>query len=295
MFKKLKRLLLNPNYYLWKFITNFNQEFYYKRYSEYAKNCGLERIYLILSFDCDTQEDINVLKILNNKLIKMNIKPIYAIPGELLLANKAIVRDVRDTGAEFINHGYKIHTEFDKKNSFYSPNFFYDKLDKDIIENDIKNGDKAIKKVLKLKPKGFRTPHFGTYQSKLHLKYLYELLRELDYKFSSSTGPDKSFFKGPIYRISDITEIPVSGCGYKPFNILDSWSFACPYPKKTSQDYLNEAIKVKSLISQRGLGILNYYSDPSHIIYDKNFWKAVKIWKKIATSINYNDLLEIIS
>ena len=115
MLKLLKRLILNPNYYYWKFITSLNQNFYYKKYTESAKNCGLNEIYLILSFDCDTQEDINVLKDLNNKLIKMDIKPIYAIPGELLLSNRSIVKSVRDAGAEFINHGYKIHTQFDKK------------------------------------------------------------------------------------------------------------------------------------------------------------------------------------
>ena len=36
------------------------------------------------------------------------------------------------------------------------------------------------------------------------MKYLYELLRELDYKFSSSTGPDKSFFKK-----DDVTEVVI--------------------------------------------------------------------------------------
>jgi len=292
MLKLLKRLILNPNYYYWKFITSINQNFYYKKYTESAKNCGLNEIYLILSFDCDTQEDINVLKDLNNKLIKMDIKPIYAIPGELLLSNRSIVKSVRDAGAEFINHGYKIHTQFDKKNSFYIPNFFYDKLDKKVIENDIKEGDKAIRKVLKLQPIGFRTPHFGTFQSKSHLSYLYKLLKQLDYKFSSSTSPDKSFFKGPIFKSSGIFEIPVSGCGSKPFDILDSWSFTCPYPKKTSEDYLNEALKVKNLITKRGVGILNFYSDPSHVINDLNFWKAVNIWKEIATSINYSDLLK---
>ena len=59
-----------------------------------------------------------------------------------------------------------------RKNSFYIPNFFYDKLDKKVIENDINEGDKAIRKVLKLEPIGFRTPHFGTFQSKSHLSYL---------------------------------------------------------------------------------------------------------------------------
>ena len=230
----------------------------------------------------------------NGNILVDNI-PTYilnAIPGELLLSNRSIVKSVRDAGAEFINHGYKIHTQFDKKNSFYIPNFFYDKLDKKVIENDIKEGDKAIRKVLKLQPIGFRTPHFGTFQSKSHLSYLYKLLKQLDYKFSSSTSPDKSFFKGPIFKSSGIFEIPVSGCGSKPFDILDSWSFACPYPKKTSEDYLNEALKVKNLITKRGVGILNFYSDPSHVINDLNFWKAVNIWKEIATSINYSDLLK---
>jgi len=294
MLKKFKNLLINPHYYIWKAVTNINPNIYFERTSKFAKKFGINDIYLILSFDCDTQKDIDVLEILNNKLSKIGIKPVYAIPGELILSNINTLKKIKDQGAEFINHGFKTHTLFIKEKNLNKSIFFYDELNKSTIKKDIEKGDFAIKEALKIDPKGFRTPHFGTFQSKSQRTFLYDILRNLNYEFSTSTSPDKSFFQGPIHINSGLYEIPVSGCGYKPFNILDSWYFSCPKPSKTSKDYYLEAEKVTTFVKDKGIGILNYYTDPSHIVHNKNFWDALNLWKEIARPLTYTELTKII-
>ena len=105
--------------------------------------------------------------------------------------------------------------------------------------------------------------------------------------------PHKSFFMGPIIYSQGIYEIPVSGRGKSPFNILDSWYFASPDSLKTSKDYLLEAEKATNFYKKRGVGILNYYADPSHVINKEEFWIALKIWVNNGKSINYEELLKI--
>ena len=84
MFKKFKQLLIKPQYYIWKLITNINPDIYFKRSTKLARRFAIKDTFLILSFDCDTQKDIDVLEVLTKRLIKIGINPVYAIPGELI-------------------------------------------------------------------------------------------------------------------------------------------------------------------------------------------------------------------
>ena len=53
---------------------------------------NLESSVFFVSFDFETQKDINLIELLTNKLIKSNIIPYYAVPGELIKENKTIFR-----------------------------------------------------------------------------------------------------------------------------------------------------------------------------------------------------------
>ena len=154
----LKKIYLNPFrafvYVLLKYLPNkiFKKRFFF--------NKKLDKKYFLISFDCDVQEDIKCLPILLSKLDEIGIKPSLAIPGELIENNITLIKDLMEKhNIEFINHGYYIHTEI-YDNISVSTKSYLDTL-KDKILKDIELGHKVLADKLKLKPKGFRAPHFG--------------------------------------------------------------------------------------------------------------------------------------
>lgn len=261
----------------------------------YAKKCKklFNKSLLILSFDCDTEADIAVAWNVHSKLQDMGITPVYAVPGELLKKGEKVYRKIHETGAEFINHGGREHTYFDMQEQRHTSCFFYDQQLDDILKEDILLGHQTLKDVLGITAKGWRTPHFGTFQSNDHLKFLYSILRELNYAFSSSTTPVKAYSKGPLYKINGITEIPVTGIYSEPFNIMDTWAyFAAPERTKSPSDYLKSSRSLATFAEKYPI-LINIYGDPSHIHDQPEFFEAMKKFSKIAKNINYNQLLEI--
>lgn len=258
------------------------------------KSLNLDKVYIILSFDCDTPEDAQASSEIHPKMCDLGIKPVYAVPGELLELNSDIYTEIFNSGAaEFINHGYKTHVEFNEETQKYFSIFFYDKLSETTIRTDIQNGDATIKKVLGTAPNGFRTPHFGTYQDPVHLSFLYKCLNELNYDFSSSTVPEYSIAHNKIIGKQDnIAEFPVTGMYSKPIYILDSF---CCFFLKQNYNYFDEAKNWLQEISPNG-GILNYYVDPAHIFDQENFWKTLNYWSsnKNVQFIHYNEALQLL-
>ena len=82
----------------------------------------LDNNYFIFSLDCDTIEDLKFISKLHDKLNGLNILPTYAAPGELLLKDVTLFKDLKKNGAEFINHGYNLHTHYDTTNKKYLSN-----------------------------------------------------------------------------------------------------------------------------------------------------------------------------
>lgn len=291
--ERLKRTLKNPRYLSYQLRSRFFPRGLMQRYAKLALAQGCDEIYLVLSFDCDTAEDISVVEELHQRLIDIGVAPVYAVPGQLLEKGEKVYRRILDKGGEFISHGYIEHTYYDHTLGRDASCFFYDQIGPDAVANDVLAADKCIREVLGIQPEGFRTPHFGTYQHPDQLEYLHAILRSLQYKFSSSTTPYYAFRNGPIARVNGLVEIPVSGMGSAPLTILDSWAcFKAPDRTLTPADYLKEANYAAENYHEAGCGILNYYADPSHIHDQVEFVNAVEAWLAIAESINYRKLLE---
>lgn len=264
-----------------------------KRYVASARNVDVNQCYFTLSFDCDTEDDIAVVWGVHSRLIAMGVRPVYAVPGELLIKGEKIYRRILEAGGEFINHGYTEHTYFDTARGEHASCFFYDQLPSARVEEDIRNGDRCLREFLGHPVQGFRAPHFGTFQKVSQLNFLHTVLAELGYLFSTSTVPLYGFRYGPLFRKFGLWEIPVSGMADRPLTILDTWGcFMAPDRVLTPEDYFLQGIAAARNLADGGVGLLNYYADPSHIHDQELFFKTVEYWLSVAKPVNYRELME---
>ena len=246
----------------------------------------------LLTFDCDTDLDISVVLEVHKKLAILGINPVYAVPGQLIERGIDTYRQIADLGAEFINHGYIQHTTVDDHRAKYISTFFYDEIsEKDALE-DIDRGHEVLVSKLGITPKGFRTPHFGTFQRKENLEFLHAKLISLGYSFSSSTVPSFSYLNGPSFRTHGIAEIPVTGCPTWPLGILDSYNFRFSGSTKfTPEIFESEMLKAFEMMSRGSLIRMNMYADPSQVYDWQGFFTSVSRFAPFAV-VNFSSYLE---
>ena len=65
-------------------------------YIRLAKLQGKKRKFFILSLDCDTEEDISVIVQVDGRLSGLGIRPVYAVPGELLEKGRDVYKKMYD-------------------------------------------------------------------------------------------------------------------------------------------------------------------------------------------------------
>src|SRR5881275_1020712 len=65
-------------------VSRLAPELFFRQHVRKASALGLNRVYFLMSFDCDIEQDIDVIAGIHDKLTAMGIQPIYAVPGELL-------------------------------------------------------------------------------------------------------------------------------------------------------------------------------------------------------------------
>jgi len=286
------KVALSPVKTSFEAVSRLSPSFYWNRYMATTKSAGFTKLFLALSFDCDTAEDATVVIALDRRLRDMGLNPSYAVPGELLLKNSDIYEKLKDRGASFMNHGYKTHTYWDDEMARYTSCFFYDEISRKQVIEDIRLGHECLERFLGKVPSGFRAPHFGTFQRRSELRFLHSILHDLGYKYSSSTSPIYSLIHGPLFSDFGIREIPVSGVASRPWQIFDSWGFFyAPNRIWNATDYLTQAIKMSKIAKDMKLvGILNYYADPSHVWNQPNFFEALAILTKNAQAVGIDEL-----
>jgi hypothetical protein len=262
-------------------------------YGEKARNQGFDQLNILLSFDCDTPEDIPAAEALFLQLSHLGIQSIFAVPGAQLQAGETTFRRMADHGAIFINHGARPHAEW-RDGRYHSITFYKDMTLQEVRE-DIIQGDAILKKTIGKFSKGFRAPHFGSFQSPDQRQLIYQTLKELGYLYSSSTLPVLAYANSPVIKVdTNLYEIPLSGSFAFPEAILDSWNYV--------QDYYNPKIKmeyadlfigtVENLLSLDVVGVLNYYIDPFHVYQTEAFDKVIDfiVTKKLRTIV-FDDLI----
>jgi len=249
-----------------------------KRFIRLCETAGLTFPAFVLSFDCDTDKDIRVVGDVHKRLLDMGIMPVYAVPGKLIEQGANVYGGIAREGAEFINHGYSEHCHLLDDEKTYKSSFFYDQLSREIVKEDILLGDKAIREILGKNPKGFRTPHFGTFQSQNELRFLHNILIDLDYSFSTSTVPLAGVRWGLATRRFGLPEIPVTGCPGSPLRILDSWSFRyAPGRTVSEDDFIAYIYQMRSILEQGNPYLANIYVDPSQVYDWQDFFEAMEV------------------
>ncbi len=293
---KINDALANPFYSASFALGNLVPGFFRKRYINQSKKFGINGKYFILSFDCDTEKDIEVVDEVHQRLNKYGINPSYAVPGELLKLGSDVYSGLKKNGAEFINHGYLSHTSYIEKNRSYISTLFYDQLTNDEVKEDIIKGHHNFIDVLGEEPLGFRTPHFGTYQRPDQMKFLYSVLTDLNYSFSSSTTPVTGMWNGPVQKkYSGILEFPVSGSYDYPARILDSWGFRfSPTRRLNEKDYFEQFRKMMIFFADPNTsGVFNIYADPSQVYDWEVFFECMSMTSDL-TNTSFSGLVESI-
>lgn len=238
----------------------------WERYERMCRQAGIDGPHFILSMDCDTEKDIDVVPAVHSRLLEMGIMTVYAVPGELLELGADTYTRVADTGAEFLNHGYRQHTTIDASGTVYESFGFYDQMTRQQMEEDVRRGHGSVTAVTGRAPDGFRTPHFGSFQKLHELRRLHALLKDLGYRFSTSTMPFYAVRNGTMFRRFGLPEVPVTGRVRDPLAILDSWSYRfAPHRTVGPEDYEQEVSDIASMLEAGHPILINLYADPSQV------------------------------
>ncbi len=271
-------------------------ENWWRAASRQTAQLGLKYPAFLISFDCDRPEDAVAAVHVDRWLRERDISRVYAVPGVMLYQERDTYARLASDGATFINHGGRAHAEF--RNGRYWSVTFYDRFTEEETADDIMAGHRAVQDVTGQIPTGFRAPHFGLLKTGEQRENIYRILREMKYRFSSSTLPPVMIEQcGAAHDKNGIVEIPCSGGWHTPTVILDSWShIQSPYYPVVTETY--EQIMIRTFANIKNLGLpifLNWYADPSHLGNGDGFKRALdKALECGFSGIDFTELLETI-
>lgn len=271
----------------------FGAQWARRRLTRLTRAAGIDEHLLVISLDCDTDHDIEVARHVHDRLLECGVRPCYAVAGELLERGAAVYRAIADTGAEFLNHGYREHARRDPVSGRVESTLFYDQLTLQEVGTDIRRGHEAVERVIGRRATGFRAPHFGTFQRPHHLRFQYRVLRQLGYAYSSSTVPAVAIRRGPLHTRDSLYEIPVTGSASDPTAVLDTWTyFELRSENRGPPQFLDEVRAISRWAEAQPAVLLNFYGDPSHIHDEDTFFEAVATLAETARSVTYTELLQ---
>jgi hypothetical protein len=269
---------------------------FWQRYSALAHRQGFDRLYLILSFDCDTPQDAEAASIIHEWLSGHGIKATYAVPGKQLEEGAKIYQSLAAKGAAFINHGARPHTIW--QSDHYQSSAFYNLMTPSEVVEDIQKGHEIVTRVIGAYPRGFRGPHFGRFQRPEDLALIYTTSKKLDYSFSTTTVPEFGFRFGPARKANGIIEFPLSGSAKAPISLLDSYTYIQDSKNRIVSDEYGKLLKftVKQLVNWNVSGLLNIYVDPSHVVRNAGFYEALNLITDLKIpSMNYEDIISMLN
>lgn len=239
-----------------------------------ARRAGLRKPCFILSFDCDTDADSAVVGAMHEQLRADGLSPMYAVAGEVLAAAADDYRAIARDGAVFLNHGHRRHAAVNPDTGDVHSTFFYGDVPTGEWQDDIRRGHDALIDILGQRPDGFRAPHFASFESPDELTILWRFLKELGYRYSSSTRPLFGLRHGPVFQRDGIYEVPVSGCVHEPGQILDSWGLVRNGGGGTQR--LRDELDSYLRLMQTGEPmLLNIYLDPADVAGDTDVLAAL--------------------
>jgi hypothetical protein len=246
-----------------------------RHYGELCRRSGVDRLYLLLTFDCDTDGDILASHDLNRDLQRRGIKAGFAVPGAQLQKAPDSWRALASQNVEFLNHGGAAHAEF--RDGRYWPAMFYARLSEAEVISDVRLGHQMVRDLTGVTPTGFRAPHFGSFRSAEHLRLLYDTLKPLGYTYCSSTLPELGLARGPFVDMGGIIEVPTAGSFRHPTTLLDTWTYLSDRVNYALGDeYGDLFVETVEQMTALGIpGVLTVYGDPSHVMGQRPFERAL--------------------
>jgi hypothetical protein len=248
----------------------------FSHYVNTARSLGVDRPYLFLSFDCDTDLDAEAAEQVHEFLDDFGIKATYAVPGAQLLRSPEPYRRLADRGAEFINHGGLPHTEW--RGDHWAGITFYETMSFEEVEADIRQGHEIVSQVIGRSPLGFRAPHFGCFQKPDQVELMHRTAASLGYTYCSTTLPSFGLRHGPAFCAHGLIELSCFGSARNPETILDSWTYLSDRKNYTlDEQYLNLMVEtVDVFLSQNMPAVFTWYADPCHVLNQRPFVRAME-------------------
>ena len=247
-----------------------------EHYVAAARNLGLDRPYLFLSFDCDTDLDAVAAAEVHAFLASLGIKATYAVPGAQLLRSPEPYQRLAERGAEFMNHGGLPHAEWNGDQ--WVGITFYDSMLPKEAEADIRRGHEIVTEVIGRAPIGFRAPHFGCYQKPEQVDLLHRTATSLGYRYCSTTIPSFGLEFGPAYETHGLMEIPCFGSIRNPQTILDSWTYLTDRKNYALGDqYFDLMVEtIDAFVSRELPAVFTWYADPCHVLKQTPFIRSME-------------------
>jgi len=218
---------------------------------------------ILISYDIDDIADIDKLPKLLRLLKKYDIKASFAAIGILVEKDPKMFKDIINAGHEIINHTYSHPNSIELGTDKH-----FDKINPVQRFLEIKKCHDTVYKLLDYKMVGFRIPHFGNQ----FVDDIYPMLRQLGYKYSSSTVAVRTITAGFPYSVRDVWEFPLTCCPKHPFCIFDtSHAFRSKLSKHNPKEYISTFESVIEFGIKNNL-FINLYHDPQDIDkldYDK--------------------------
>lgn len=269
--------VLFPRYYLKRFYANNKNKI----------NWNGKKTCFTLSFDSDFTEDIRAIPSVLDTLSSYSFKTCFACIGKFIEKYpKEHVRIIEE-GHEIMNHTYT-HPD----NEEWNPNQRFNELTVEQQKEEIYKCHEVCKNLLDYTPCGFRTPHFAG----LHTDSVYGILKELGYKYSSSTIAVKTPNFGLPFMKDGILELPLSGCPKHPFYVFDSYhSFRAPNAAHKDEKEFYNLFKELIEIGIETNSYINVYFDPQDVVKLKNFSNIldyIEERKKNIWVVKYEDIVK---
>lgn len=220
-----------------------------------------------LSFDCDLPEDVSSHAWLLERLREYGLRASFACIGKYVEMYPAEHRLLADAGHEIINHTYS-----HPSHRLLNPTQRFRVLSDKLLREEVSRAHEIIEKIIGVAPLGFRAPHFGG----LHTNRVYPILREMGYRYSSSTIGTRTPTLGSPFKFHGIWEIPLSPDPKTALGCLETWGLyrASPPHYKDKNEFLalfDEILKI-GMVSN---AFLNFYFDPVDLHRDPEMCNAV--------------------